>query len=317
MTRRRVVTTAVAVSSSALMAGALGVGTAAAATSGTSGGTTNPLGGTLSGVTSTVNSTTHAVKQAVKHATRHSKNDKKAGTADGGSGLPKPVKKLVNETEKTVGTVRRTVDDAVKQITGSGGGSGSGTKPSHHKTPGGSATGAHSGAAHHRAAAHRHGNAASHRHRQKVTAGGAGSVRFPSLTHVGMAPIEMPSMPSGHAPSLAAPVGKHPAVAGQAPAGGLGHDLLHPTAVVPAPIVHDGTLALELQLIAAALAGAVAAGHLAFAKRRLFTTRVVSRSAGTATPDVAPTATADAPAAAAPAAGSRRPGITRPGPALG
>jgi len=282
MVSRRAVTRTVAVSSGAFIAGAIGMGTAAAAVpagpvTGSGSGSLPSLVSTAAGTvaaattgTATVAPTGHATTQAAKR------------TRDSGTALPKPVGKLVGEVSKdvtkTAATVQRVVDGAVGQLTGNPPNGGTAKNKPHRQggTAGGSATHHRSGGSHAAGAAGA-GRAGTDRHHAHTHAAPVPAIGLDRLNQYGVGtPGAIPSLPAGHAPAVAQAPARHPAVAAQ-PQHGLGYDLVHPAAMIPR-LRHDTTLQLELLIVAGALAGAVAGGHVLHARRRLQTIRIASAS---------------------------------------
>lgn len=243
MSNRRVVKRAVVVSSGALVAGALGMGPAAAAVSGT-GTTTDPLSGAVSAGTSAVAGVTSTVNSTV------------SGTA-----LPKPVKKAVKDVTSTVNKVSGDVKSTVNKLTGHSGSTGGRHKsptPSHTRPTAPSTSG-------HRTAAGGH----SARHSGRAH-DGAGMQVGPITAAPNWTPSQAARIAAGHAPLVAGVAGKAPAVAAQQPIVAVAHH----EASLPQVVVHDTALALELQVLAAALVGVVIAGHGYVQRRRIRTTLV-------------------------------------------
>lgn len=309
MAVKRAVTRAVAVSSGALMAGALGIGTAAAMPSAPAdSGGSNPLGGLTGTVSGTVNSTSNTIQQLTKTL---GKNGKK---------LPKPLDKAVQGTtkdvQKTVDKVQQTVDSALGKVTK--------TQPAP-RQPKPNQPGTHQRRGHHGNSGANGGRAAANGHRAGAAGLAMRGVDLARLDSYGVgAPGTIPNLPAGQMPSIAQPPAAHAPQVAAEPQHSLGYDLIHPSALIPR-LEHDTTLQLELLIVAGALAGMVAGGHALHARRQLRTIQLTAAAQSGAGPEPATAESVETPAAepaaapeaAQPERSSRRRFAHRPGHALG
>lgn len=242
----RLAVRAAAVSSGALVAGVLGMGTAVAGVG------TDPVS-TLSGTTG--HTLTHTVNTDTKH-----KKTKKASSD--------PVTTLVKSTTHEVKSTSKTVSDTLNQLTGTSTSSPTHQPKSthrHHSSP--KPGGQHATATRHRA---QHGAQARHH------AAGPDVARVASIDAAAIAKLNrfanfanFGGPGSSRRPLVAqAPQLSTPAAPADTPQASLKYDLLHPTAMLP-QVVTDPTLRLELLLSATIIAGAVAGAHLVVVRRRI------------------------------------------------
>lgn len=235
-----------AVTSGVAVLGLMSAGPALAATGGTPVSTPDVgavVNGTTSGLTSTLGLPTSGA----------------TSTPDPAAGLPKPVKQVVNTAEDAAGKATSTVKQMLNTLTGQPSGS---SKP---KSKSGSHRTKTTTSGRHQDSRHTTSSTGPLRHRHAGSTRGEGQGG-----QAADIPAIIPQVSSTHL-TLAGGSGRAPAVAGRpavAPAKPTAHRSSNGNSDLPA-LPRDNTLQLELLAIAAALAGAVAAGHVWVARRRL------------------------------------------------